>query len=486
MQNHFAIQMTHRTLQSNLRGNSFQSTNDAGIKKSFGMIIRKSKMQENEKYKNERAVIYTNEGDSSSLERPSLQRLRKTIRNQEMDVVLVAHFHFLTSNPEHLVLLYREMRAHDVELLSANEGPFNETVQGQLLSGKSKSEMVASLVEKGKRERPGDRSPMDERIDGYLFSVLSPQLQRYDIKQHGIDQIVTDIDNRLHGVLSRWHDEDWRDTILEVGREEGTFFLPKDAPLSIRSLIVVAIRNSLLADWHVEQKHGGKGRKIDDICMRWITSEAIRYFDACSLPTLPDASASPDNPFADLEQNFPLAWHIFSQLAEANREDNEQQKRSKAGLAFEVDLPSLASLPEFPESTTRVQATTVALEGTHSAKAIVDSGINPYFDDHLLTLLDLVRNNKGTPFYSDSWKALTRNPSKLFFLVNWILAYQGIIITPNYLLSPQIACIRTPLWRAIHFSSEGKEIFAVLAHPGGLFPSHRKALASIADQFREL
>lgn len=443
-------------------------------------------MQENEKYKNKRAAIYVSEGDSSLLERSSLQRLRKAICSREIDVVCVAHFHFLASDPEHLALLYREMRTYGVELLSVGEGPFNETVQGQLLSGKSKSEIVALLVEKGKRGRTGDRSPMDERIDGYLFGVLSPQLQHYGVEQHGIDQIVTDVDNRLHGVLSRWHDEDWRDTILEVGREEATFFLPGDAPLSIRSLIVVAIRNSLLADWHVEQKYGGKGVKIDDIRMRWITTEAICYFDACSLSAFPDASASPDNPFADLEQNFPVAWHIFSQLAEASREDREQQKRSKAGLAFEVDLPSLASLPELPENTTRVQATKVAIEGTRSLKAIVDSGINPYFDDQLLALLDLVRNEKGMLFYSDSWKGLTRNATKLFFIVNWMLAYQGVIVTPNYLLSPQIACIRTPLWRAIHSASEGKEIFAVLAHPGGLFPAHRKALESIAGQFKEL
>src|SRR5262249_27326921 len=157
---------------------------------------------------------------------------------------------------EHLAILYEEMRAHDVELLSASEGPFHETIQGQLLSGKSKTEVVAALIEKGKRGYMGDRPLMDERIDGYLCGVLLPQLRGYGIEQRGIDQIVADISNRLHGVLSRWHDEDWRDTLLEVGREEGTYYLPKDTPLSIRSLVVVAVRNSLLADWHVEQKYG--------------------------------------------------------------------------------------------------------------------------------------------------------------------------------------------------------------------------------------
>src|ERR1700719_4546083 len=105
-------------------------------------------MSMKESEKNKRAAMYTNEGDSSSLERPSLQRLRKVIRNREVDVVCVAHLHFLASNPEHVALLYREMRAHGVELLSAGEGPFRETIQGQLLTGKSKSEIIASLLEK--------------------------------------------------------------------------------------------------------------------------------------------------------------------------------------------------------------------------------------------------------------------------------------------------------------------------------------------------
>jgi hypothetical protein len=440
-------------------------------------------MQENERYKNKRVVMYSNEGDSSSLERSSLYRLRKAIRNRDVDVVCVAHLYFLASNPEHLALLYQEMRAYGVELDSIGEGPFDETIQGQLLDGKSKSDVVASLVEKGKREQAGVQSLMDGRIDGYLLGVLTPQLQRYGVAQHGIDQIVTDIGNRLHGVLSCWHDEDWRDTVLEIGREEGTFYLPKDTPLSIRSLTVVAIRNSLLEDWHVEQEHGGQGRKVDDIRMQWITAEAIRYFDACSLSALPDASVSPDNPFADLEQQFPLAWQSFSQLAQVSREEEEQRKRSKKGLAFEVDLPALPSLPELPENITRVRATKVTIEGTQRGKAVVASGISLHFDDRLLALLAQVRNEKGMLFYSDSWKALTRNPGKLFFIVNWIQAYQGIIITPNYLLTPRVACIRTPLWRVTHFASEGKEIFAVLAKPSGLFPTHREALESIATQF---
>src|SRR6266699_3589293 len=83
---------------------------------------------------------------------------------------------------------------------------------------------------------------------------------------------------------------------------------------------------------------------------------------------------------------IPLAWHVFSQLAQASREDEEQRKRSKKGLAFEVDLPALSSRPELPEDITRVRATKVKIEGTQNMKAVVDSGINPHFDDRLLTM----------------------------------------------------------------------------------------------------
>lgn len=419
---------------------------------------------------NQRVAIYMNEGDPSTLERPSLERLRKAVRNREMDVVLVAHFHLLASNPEHLALLYQEMVAHGVALISVGEGPFTATIQGQLLTGKTNSEIVASLIHKGQRGALGDRSPMDARIDGYLFGVLSPQLQGYQVEQQAIDRIVADIGQRLHGVLSRWHDEAWRGTILEVGREEGAFFLPQDAPLAIRALVVVAIRNSLLEDWHVSREYGGQGAKIDDIRMRWISAEAVRYFDACALSTLPVASDSPENPFADLEPSFPLAWRVFALLAEASRAEEGQRRRPDEGLALEVDLPSLPELPELPDDITRVRARKVKIEGMTGMKAVVDSGINPHFDDRLLTLLARVSNEKGMLWYSDSWKALTRNPTKLFFIVNWVLAHQGIIVTPNYLLTSRLACIRTPLWRVAHLASQGGEPFAVLANPGGLFP----------------
>ena len=230
--------------------------------------------------------------------------------------------------------------------------------------------------------------------------------------------------------------------------------------------------------------------KIDNLRIRWITAEAIRYFDACAPSTLPEASASAENPFADLEQQFPLAWQVFSQLAQASlaqasRVEREQRRRSKKGLAFEIDLPLLPALPELPENITRVRAKPETTGNRPKMKTVIDSGVTFQFDDRLLTLLARVRNKKEIWWYSDSWKALTRNAAKLFFIINWVLAYQGYLITPNYLLTSQMACIRTPLRPMAHFASEGKEIFAVLASPGGLFPTHRQALEGIAAQLRE-
>src|SRR5947207_7447531 len=71
---------------------------------------------------------------------------------------------------------------------------------------------------------------------------------------------------------------------------------------------------------------------------------------------------------------------IFSQLAQASREEEDQQKRSRKGLAFEVDLPTLPTPPELPEKITRVRAAKVKVEGTQNMKAVVDSMPCRFFD----------------------------------------------------------------------------------------------------------
>ncbi len=298
---------------------------------------------------------------------------------------------------------------------------------------------------------------MDKRIEEYLLGILRPQLEQHSVPKDGIETIFTDIESRLRALLARWHDEEWRDTVLMIGREEGTFYKPGDTPLSIRSLVVVAIRNSALEDWHVERQYGGRGRYLDEAGMQEITEAAIHYFDSCALHTLPAATPVEKNPFVSLEQEFPYAWNAFAVLADIHREEDEQPEKTKEGLCFSFEPPETVSRPSIPPVAKQMQADKKHKRDKRaSIPTITLSGMSPEFDEGLVSYLALIRDGRMQLFYTDSWKGISRHPQKLFTVINCILAYNGFIISPNYALASTTVSIRAPLLAPAHLSTEGK------------------------------
>jgi hypothetical protein len=82
-------------------------------------------------------------------------------------------------------------------------------------------------------------------------------------------------------------------------------------------------------------------------------------------------------------------------------------------------------------------------------------------------------------FFSPSFKGITRNPDKLFSVIDHVLRYGGIVLTPNYLLSPTYLARRDPLLRPAHYISEIK---LKAANPEGLSERHMEALAWVFDR----
>ena len=85
-------------------------------------------------------------------------------------------------------------------------------------------------------------------VEGYTQPVLRPQLRSLGLSKRQSDLIAADVTRRLESLLSHWDDLQFRRAILLVGTEEASFWEPRPASLEIRSLVVVAIRNSLVED----------------------------------------------------------------------------------------------------------------------------------------------------------------------------------------------------------------------------------------------
>ena len=83
-------------------------------------------------------------------------------------------------------------------------------------------------------------------VQGYTQSLLLPQLRSLALSKRQREIVVEDVSRRLESLLSHWSDLAFRRTILILGTEEASFWEPYTASLEIRSLVVVAVRNSLI------------------------------------------------------------------------------------------------------------------------------------------------------------------------------------------------------------------------------------------------
>jgi len=220
---------------------------------------------------------------------------------------------------------------------------------------------------------------MNTVIDRYVETILAPYLVDLGVVHlpGALVAVISDIRLRLQSVLAHWQELPTRKTLLFIGREEGMFYQPELAPLDIRALVVVAIRNSLLEDL------GSSGSSllppdlhrsnwpVKDDNIRFITQEAIVYWQQVDLEhlSLPPSPPSQDT-FGNLKQDFPHAWHVLSRLAQAKTQT----------ISFSA---SQAPLPTLPVSS-------IAIDKPKQTR--VESGINPRFDSHHIDFLRAIQD----------------------------------------------------------------------------------------------
>ena len=293
-------------------------------------------------------------------------------------------------------------------------------------------------------------------VQGYTNSILVPQLASLGLTKRQRKIVAEDVTQRLESLLSHWSDVPFRRTVLVIGTEEASFWEPGSASLDIRSLVVVAVRNSLVTDLNATRAYTKALRSptefLPDEKMPWITGEAINYFQAANLDTV-QIQAKRDV-FGSLPRRFPNAWHVLSLLG--NSSEREIEYNLPITRAEPVDFSACrAGDRDFMD---------------------IEAGFDPSLNDYLADVLRKIERKELGLFFSLSFKWITRNPEKLLSIIDHILRFGGTVVTPNYLLSPVYLARRHPLLRPAHFSSE---IEAQIANPVGLSERHREALASL-------
>ena len=293
-------------------------------------------------------------------------------------------------------------------------------------------------------------------VQGYTQSVLAAQLESFGLTQRQREIVVNDVTERLESLLYHWSDVPFRRTVLAIGMEEASFWEPRSASIEIRSLAVVAVRNSLLTDLNASHAYTKALRSqrelLTDRQMPWVTGEAIKYFQAVNLDAIQPQPQR--DMFGSLPRRFPNAWQVLSLLG--NSTDREMACTLPMTVAEPMEL-----------SASRVDVL------RHDE---IESGIDPGLNHFLADVLKKVENKEIGPFLSSSFKGITRNPEKLLSIIDHVLRFGGTVLTPNYLLSPTYLARRDPLLRPAHF---GSELPAQIANTDGLSKRHREALAAI-------
>jgi len=276
--------------------------------------------------------------------------------------------------------------------------------------------------------------------------------------------VVEDIHHRIKSIINRWNDPYFRSTLLFTGLEEATFYSPQ-AKLDIKSMVVLGVRNSLLEDItstsQAANKFGLEKPVIQDEHIINFTTEAIRYFSGENLEKLAlDIESDENNPYAHLQDKYPFAWAALWSLTKTI--GNE----SRFSPIKEVSTGDYITTFNIP----------LAKQNTRKFEDTVMSGMDPTMDDNLLRNLQTIANKDVNLFFVDSFKMLSRNPDKLFKVIDFVLRHGSSFVSFNYFISNGYVSRRRKLLKPAHLA---KEVKYKLLKLDGLEKKHYDALKSI-------
>ena len=172
-----------------------------------------------------------------------------------------------------------------------------------------------------------------DAVSHYLNSILAPRLRGYGVSEHFLLRTIGIIHTQMTSLLRHWDDRVFKNTVLLLGLEEGSFYEPR-AKIDIRCFVVVAIRNSpietIQSDAYGE---AGLSKSLPSKDVKEITSEAIRYFskqDFAEMCRQAKLSARQDL-YQELANEYPVAWAALKHLAATNSKTVDYPKVSVSG-----------------------------------------------------------------------------------------------------------------------------------------------------------
>ena len=304
-----------------------------------------------------------------------------------------------------------------------------------------------------------------DAVSYYLNHILTPRLRGYGVTEQFLLYTVSTIHTQMTSLLRHWNDRAFRNTVLLLGMEEGSFYEPP-AKIEVRCFVVVAIRNSPIETIQSDTfPEAGLSQILNSKDVKEITSEAIQYFskqdfaDLCSQAKL----STKRDLYLELAEEHPVAWASLQCLAGV---------RGKTADYPPVQVKVPYHLDGIDDGT----------EGTaESGKLVVGvyDGYSPEIEPPLMEYLKMLSADSNGVLIVDSFKSVTRNVTKLMGILEFLLTRNLLFVSTNYYLENGHVERRMKLLRAGHSTRDMKRN---MADTTGLAYKHRLLLNKFAPK----
>ena len=302
-------------------------------------------------------------------------------------------------------------------------------------------------------------------IDTYLHSKLKPLLISLKVSIPFVEEALESVGSQISSFVSHWDDLAFRNGLMVVGLEEGSFYKPYS---EISPFVVVAIRNSLLESLN-SCEHGRTGleKPLSDDSVREITKQAILHFKDIDLNSLHGEVEQTDKDYyASVVAKYPVSWAALKELGSSD----------EICISYEK-VPGDRMKPRFLSTATGTPNEKNAVR----SKVVLD-GFSPLFDDNLLNYLRSIYLDRMDYVYFDCFKMLTRNFEKLLKVMEFVLSNEKPFVTCNYYISNGFIQKRKTLLRPARNDSDWT---MKLVKHNGTTGKHREALVNVARVIKE-
>lgn len=357
------------------------------------------------------AVSYIDDGTGARDPRPTFRRLIAKIQRMRsrFPIIVVRELTRLFRNSADRREIDHLLAAGRAHVHTIREGFDTSTEEGRRCYTEMADLICLAYEGIGRPDLP-EGSPADARrelVERYVARVLARWFELLSVPREEYALALVDVRARLLALTYRWGSPEIL-PLLAPYLEVAAWHEPREVSVQVRALVTVAIRNSALEDLHLSDH-------IEQADWRVLTMAATHFFAPLTKDQRSVTETLSEDPFAGLDVAYPCAYRAFAALA-----------CLQSGETATWEMPVIPA-HGFPAGDASIQRNDKGAEILHA----MDERISALLSDLIQTAC-----TEAIPLFFPSLKHLSRNPRKLFRVVEIVLTNRGTILTQNVLLAP--------------------------------------------------